>query len=231
MPPKSLFIYGGGMIMSYIYKISNDINDKIYVGKTELSIEERFKYHCKDAFRDRNEKRPLYNAMTKYGIEHFSVELIEECSLEEAPMREQYWIGFYEGYSKGYNATLGGDGKAFIDRNEILKLWNEHKALTEICEITGYDKGWVSHILHSNGVETAELISRGIQTFSKEVQMLDKKTNEVLNSFCSTRAAARYLIDNDLTHTKEGGCASHISEVCNGKRKTCCGYKWQYANL
>lgn len=44
--------------MSYIYKIINDINDKIYVGKTEFSIEKRFKEHCADAFRERNEKRP-----------------------------------------------------------------------------------------------------------------------------------------------------------------------------
>ena len=62
--------------MSYIYKIINDINDKIYVGKTDFSIEKRFKEHCADAFRERNEKRPLYAAMRKYGIEHFHIELI-----------------------------------------------------------------------------------------------------------------------------------------------------------
>ena len=55
--------------MAYIYKITNDINDKIYIGKTNFSIEKRFQEHCKDAFRKRNEKRPLYNAMKKYGIE------------------------------------------------------------------------------------------------------------------------------------------------------------------
>lgn len=42
--------------MGYIYKIVNDINDKIYIGKTEKSIEKRFKEHCRDAFR----KREIY---------------------------------------------------------------------------------------------------------------------------------------------------------------------------
>ena len=69
--------------MAYIYKIVNDINDKVYIGKTENSIEKRFKEHCKDAFRNRNEKRPLYSAMRKYGIEKFHIELIEKTNIPE----------------------------------------------------------------------------------------------------------------------------------------------------
>ena len=57
--------------------IEVDINGKIYIGKTEFSIEKRFNEHCKDAFRDRNEKRPLYAAMRKYGIEHFGLYMSE----------------------------------------------------------------------------------------------------------------------------------------------------------
>ena len=64
--------------MGYIYKISNTINDKVYIGKTAFSIEKRFKEHCQDAFKEHNEKRPLYSAMRKYGVEHFHIELIEE---------------------------------------------------------------------------------------------------------------------------------------------------------
>lgn len=46
--------------MPYIYKITNDVNQKIYVGKTESSIEKRFREHCKDAFKEHSEKRPLW---------------------------------------------------------------------------------------------------------------------------------------------------------------------------
>ena len=92
--------------MAYIYKITNDINDKVYVGKTEFSIEKRFKEHCRDAFKERNEKRPLYSAIKKYGVEHFHIELVEET--DNPNEREIYWIEVLEGYTKGYNATLGG---------------------------------------------------------------------------------------------------------------------------
>lgn len=65
-------------IMGYIYIIKNRINDKVYIGKTDLDINKRFKEHVKDSRRRRCEKRPLYSAMRKYGCEHFYVELIEE---------------------------------------------------------------------------------------------------------------------------------------------------------
>ena len=61
--------------MSFIYKITNQINGKSYIGKTNLpSIQERFKEHISDSKRARMEKRPLYSAMNKYGIENFKIE-------------------------------------------------------------------------------------------------------------------------------------------------------------
>lgn len=222
--------------MSKIYKIVNDINEKVYVGKTESSLEKRFTEHCKDSQRREEEKRPLYAAMRKYGTEHFSIELIEECDIEIVSLREQYWIGFYKGYTEGYNATLGGDGKAYINREEILEMWNAGNSLKEIVELTKHDPTWLSQILQSNGVDKNEIIKRSQKHWGarapKKVLMVDKKTNEVLNVFDSTRDAARYLISKDSLNPKsESGYSSHISEVCNGKRKTCQGYKWQYADL
>ena len=73
--------------MGYIYKITNDINDKIYIGKTEFNIEKRFQEHIKDSEK-LYKNRPLYNAMNKYGIEHFKIELIEETNNTEE--REKY---------------------------------------------------------------------------------------------------------------------------------------------
>ena len=64
--------------MAYIYQITNNINGKIYIGKTEFSIEKRFQEHCRDCFKRKTEHRPLYAAMRKYGIENFSVALIEK---------------------------------------------------------------------------------------------------------------------------------------------------------
>jgi hypothetical protein len=150
-------------------------------------------------------------------------------------LREQYWIGFYKGYTEGYNATLGGDGKAYINREEVLELWNTGNSLKEIAELTKHDLAWLSQILQSSGVDKNEITKRSQKHWGvrapKKVLMIDKKTNELLNSFDSTRDAARYLIEECGAMSSESSYSSHISEVCNGKRKTCQGYKWQYADL
>lgn len=222
--------------MSKIYIITNDINDKVYVGKTEFSIEKRFQEHCRDCLKERCEKRPLYAAMRKYGTEHFSIRELESCSTEDAPLREQYWIGFYKGYEEGYNATFGGDGKAYIDRDELLRFWQQGLTISEISKKTKHDNGYISKILKEKGITTEEIYQRGhavlIKEISKSVEMLDKHSEEVIKTFSSTRDAARYLIQEyGLDPKNEGGYSSHISQACNGKRKTCQGYKWRYANL
>ena len=106
--------------MAYIYKITNDINNKIYIGKTHLNIEQRFKIHCQDSQKVTQEHRPLYAAMRKYGIEHFYIELVEETTNPEE--REIYWINYYNSFKNGYNATLGGDGKQLFSHEQIAKL-------------------------------------------------------------------------------------------------------------
>jgi len=80
-----------------IYKIINDVNDKIYIGSSTYQyLCNRMNIHrmsCKDTSGRRNSK--LYIHMREIGIEHFKIELIEkyECKTkEELKEREQYWI-------------------------------------------------------------------------------------------------------------------------------------------
>lgn len=77
--------------MAYIYCITNLINSN--VGKTTTSIEERWKEHCYDFQKERCNKRPLYDAMNKYGVENFMIEELEYVdSNSELSEREIYWI-------------------------------------------------------------------------------------------------------------------------------------------
>lgn len=79
--------------MGYIYCITNLINGKQYVGKTTSTIEERFKEHCSDSRKERCNKRPLYDAMNKYGVENFKIEELEQ--IDDPTLlsdREKYWI-------------------------------------------------------------------------------------------------------------------------------------------
>ena len=211
--------------MAFIYKITNDVNQKVYIGMTERTIEERFKEHCYDYKRRSFEKRPLYAAMKKYGTEHFHVELIEETNNPEE--REQFWIRYYNSYvgfsnCQGYNATLGGDGKAYIDREPIIELFQQGLTQREISSLLGYDVHTIRVALNEAGISHKEIENNALSKQKKGVQMLDKITSEQIALFSSIMEAERYL-------QKPQSCR-HIAEVCNGKRKSAYGYKWQWNN-
>lgn len=88
-----------------IYKITNLKNGKAYIGQTIHSLEKRFKEHCK-----KDRCTAMYSAIQKYGVENFTVEVIENVSesslLNE---REIHWISYFNTMSpNGYNLTSGG---------------------------------------------------------------------------------------------------------------------------
>ena len=96
--------------MGYIYKITNIVNNKLYIGQTRKTIEERFQMHIKKAKQHTN--RYLYDAMNKYGYDNFIPSEIEECDDSLLDEREIYWIAYYNTTNKqyGYNMTIGGGG-------------------------------------------------------------------------------------------------------------------------
>lgn len=204
--------------MGYIYKIVNDINDKVYIGKTEFNIKKRFKEHCQDS-KKKYENRPLYKAMNKYGTEHFSIEEIEECNnLEE---REIYWIKYYNSFENGYNATLGGDGKSYINYDIIIDLFLKGLNITEIANKTGHDKGYISQILKEKGkISQNDINIQSVKAQEKQVVMLDKNSKQEIKKFKSVAEASQYCIDNNLSKDNIKGISAHISQCCNGIRKT-----------
>lgn len=214
--------------MAYIYLITNKINQKKYVGKTEHNnISDRWKEHCRDYKKERNEKRPLYMAMQKYGIENFDIIPIEQVSpdgkLEE---RETYWIQYYNAYIDGYNATLGGDGKRLLQYDTIYHLWQEGLNCKQIGKRLNCDAGWVGTVLKNYNISPQEIQQRQIIQKSIKVQQINKTTNQIIATFPSMREAAQAMIDAKCTNCKVGTGSTHISEVCSGKRKTFAGFKW-----
>ena len=105
----------------FIYKLTNKVNGKIYVGKTEKSLADRLSRHLACAKRKVN--RYLYDAMNHYEYDNFEISLIEECSTRDIlDDREKYWIrAFNSLYPSGYNMTIGGGG------GNTLASWTEEQ--------------------------------------------------------------------------------------------------------
>ena len=100
------------MMRSYdVYKITNKVNNKIYIGITSKGLSARWKEHLYNA--EHGCPFKLHNAIRKYGKENFSIELIDFCnSWEELEEKEKQYISEYNTLSDefGYNMTEGGDG-------------------------------------------------------------------------------------------------------------------------
>lgn len=111
-----------------IYKITNLINNKVYIG-CSCDIEHRWIAHKSESILEHN---PQYNysihrAFRKYGLDNFHFEIIE--LLSDSTMiyeREKYWIAFYDSYNSGYNETQGGDCGPVMSGDE-----NPNSKLTE----------------------------------------------------------------------------------------------------
>ena len=212
--------------MAYIYKITNDITGKIYIGKTLLTVEQRFKQHCRDSQRNEMKHRPLYAAMQKYGCNHFSVETLEETDLPEE--RERYWIEYFGSFKNGYNATIGGDGRPYIDVDLVISTYQELQNATETAKRMNISVDTVLKYLHERKFEVISAQRIIQQKFSKITNMYSLN-GEFLRSFPSTNAAADYMVSNNLTGCKKTTIKQHITEVCTGRRKTAAKFKWAYA--
>lgn len=88
--------------------------------------------------------------MRKYGIEHFHIELIEETDVPEE--REIYWIEKYQTFKNGYNATLGGDGKKYIDYDLVIETYKHLQNITETAKQLNISIDSVSMILKENKI-------------------------------------------------------------------------------
>ena len=214
--------------MSYIYEIVNDVNGKKYIGKTEFSIEKRFKEHCRDAFRERNERRPLYRAMKKYGIEHFHISLLEETDNPEE--REIYWIKEKDSYHNGYNATLGGDGKKYLNYQEVIDKYRELENCAEVSRVLGISRAYVADILKKNNIQVVSSCEIAKRKNFKRVGMFTKDNPPVfIREFSSYYAAARYLKESGIISHQASikSAKTHISSVCKKERKSAYGYYWK----
>ena len=120
--------------MGWIYEITNEINGKKYVGQTRIGVNRRFTEHKRDAkrsIRDNEFHSILYRAMEKYGIENFSISILEsDIPIDLLNEREIYWIKkentfVDDGY--GYNLTRGGGQKCVI--SDATKEKHRYNAL------------------------------------------------------------------------------------------------------
>ena len=207
--------------MGYIYKITNQVNSKIYIGQTTRTIKERWQEHRKNICKYK-EKYPLYKALYKYGIDNFIIEEIEECDNKELDDREIYWIHFFQSFGDGgYNCTKGGQGATMLttydeDIDEMIQRYQRGERLDKICKDFHHDYICIRREFLKKGIEIDT--HAGPKKISKIVFAINPETKEVVKKYPSISAAGRDIcasgasaraISNHISKYKDTNTISH----------------------
>ena len=105
--------------MGLIYKHTNTINNKTYIGQTTQTMEERWKQHISDCkYKDYH----FYKAIKKYGTDCWVNEIVAEYDNEILNEAEEYWVSYFDSFYSGYNSTTGGDSGYIISEETKRKM-------------------------------------------------------------------------------------------------------------
>lgn len=213
--------------MGYIYCITNLINEKKYVGKTTYSITKRFQEHCRDSKKERCERRPLYDAMNKYGIENFVVKELIECPNDELDSYEKMYIEKLQTYGhNGYNATKGGDGSILFDYDKIIEAYALGGTMTECAAKMHCSVDTVKKVLTINNIPIRHN-RRGCCSDPKKVEQYSLE-GVFIKEWESITLAAHWLVDNGYAKTYNSGVKQKIRLCMRGKNKTAYKFIWKF---
>lgn len=207
--------------MAYIYKITNTVNSKVYVGQTHNALNERWRAH---KYYSKFSTAPLYRAMRKHGIDKFHIEIIEECKQSELNDREIYWIKQYNSYGNtGYNATRGGKGHWKYEEDYVRALWDAGSNLTKIHKETKICKNTIKKILgdYKPYIEQKEeryRIASSDKTYESKPVKQYSMDGEYLETYKSISEASRIT----------GIDKSTIMRVCKRRSVYAGNYQWRY---
>lgn len=221
--------------MTGIYKITNSINGKVYVGQA-VDIKRRWQEHNSHSFSPTHSSynHTIHRAIRKYGIENFIFEVLEECSETLLNEKEIYWIAKLNSKQNGYNMTDGGDSTAnnWDRRVEQYSLKGEYLATYSAIRLaarkTGIDHATIGRccngkIKHAGGYlwvyegETPKIPEK--VKLRRKIGQYDLLTNKLIAIHDSAPAAVRAIGKNN---------ASNIHHACCGRQNQAYGYCWKY---
>ena len=128
-----------GMYEGFIYRIYNDVNDKLYYGQTTTTIKNRWKQHKNS--NPIKSKQAIHYAIKKYGKDKFHIEEIEKhSSYSENELfdilnnREMFYIALDDTViPNGYNMTIGGKNVGNVKRTPV-DVYDENGNLIMECK-------------------------------------------------------------------------------------------------
>lgn len=194
-----------------IYALKNKINDKVYVGQTTVSLNERLHQHLKPSTIKAKYKYKLYSAIDELGVDNFYIELLEDdVDYDLLNEREEYWIDYFDSFENGYNSTPGGKGGKLIykeeDINKIIGMLKAGKTKKEVSKEFNCNQHTIVRTLKYNGYDNAESLQPNRRVNRELILSMhldgytNKKISEIIN--CNEKTVRRVL-DYYNIHTEK----------------------------
>lgn len=224
--------------MGFIYKITNKINGKVYIGQTITPIKNRMYKHYSQARNGKN-ITGIDAAIKKYGKENFEVEQILECPNEDLDLQEKFYISKYNSFENGYNLTIGGQLSTTslnININEAISKYQELKSVEETAKYFNCCSETMSKLLKANGVEikkhlNLDNLKNGCK-FKEGDHTKAVKIIELNLTFNSLKDCAQWLLDNGYSKAKSMELArKSLSRALNGERASYCGLHFEFSEV
>lgn len=150
--------------MGYIYKITNKINGHVYIGQTKKDYAERWEEHIKAAFSSapsyQNKRYSFQEALSKYGVDNFRFEVLEEIPNSLLDEREKFWITKENSYYDGYNETLGGGGTVRYDYDAIYQDYLKTHNILMTAKNCCCGRDTVRSAILANGVKPIDVYNQ-----------------------------------------------------------------------
>lgn len=227
-----------------VYKATNLVTGKIYIGQTTRSLELRKQAHFQAAYKGSNTH--FHQSIRKYGPDNFSFEILQEVSTKKELNRlETYYIQKFDSIKQGYNMVDGGHNNIMFNgkvkkkhdaimrseevRNKIsntLKAYRKEHPFTEEtrCKISEKLKGNQHGV---NQVMTPEHLQALRKSHYKKVHCEDMEGN-VLAKFDTVQQAAYWWFQHGYNTVNDWHQLSNMIKQSGKKNKFIRGLKWIY---
>jgi len=211
-----------------IYKATNNITGKCYIGQTINSLDKRIKGHLKESKEENN--RPFLMSLQKHGLDNFLFEIIDYANnLDELNDKEIYWINELNTVSpNGYNLTCGGQGKKMKTTEEFGKIVSEGLKKSEKWQATKNSEEYINKMKKSfigffKGKKFSEDHKNKIWEKNKErVLKYNKSTSKdwiiVNNQNNIERISSKEEFSKEIG--LDSGCVSRMSKRLKQGKKT-----------